>query len=109
MDKPNPLSKQLPPLPSDDKIAVLSELIRKNFQEQKRSKRYASVKHVLSMLGTGSLLIATLIAPGAARLWKEIEDERKKQAIREWKMFNVGYLRRTIERLQKQKLVEVTR
>jgi len=95
-------------LPTDDKIALLASTLEKNSKEEKRERIYASTKEVLRILAMGSLLTINMIAPGTALLWKEIDQERKRREDNEWKKFNLYYLRRTIKRLEKQKLVEIT-
>lgn len=96
-------------LPNDEKIANLASVLKEQFEKEKTKKDYASVKLVLTLLGMGSLLVMNMVAPGTAKLWKVIDEEKQRKEKEEWKKYNPYYLRRTIRRLEKQKMVEIIR
>lgn len=91
-------SKQL----SNDIAKILAKQIDKKIFEEK----YVKVKTVLTLVGVGVFLAASLAIPNlplALKPFLKNEDEYET-----WKRFNIPYLRRTLARLQKQKLVEIS-
>lgn len=90
---------------TEKQIVKLSAFLVQKLEEKKRQKRYAQVKLVLSLLGKGALLSMGFIAPKTSRLTKDLFKDEKGWNV--WKQYNTTYLRQTIRRLEKQKLVEV--
>jgi len=97
------MSKQ--PKLTEKQIAKLSAFLVQKFEEKKQQRRYAQVKLVLSILGKGILLPMIFIAPGTAKLTKDLFKNEK--GWNTWKRYNLNYLRQTIRRLKKQKLIEI--
>lgn len=96
------------PLPSDARIAELARLLTDNRKNEAIRNRYANVSRVLSFLGAGVVLSLSLfVAPTAIMLAKPFLDEKRQREQNAWKQFNPRYLRRTIARLKKQKLVTI--
>jgi len=95
------------PLPADDHIVKLAELLLKKAEKEKQDNQYASVKNVLTILGTGAFIGASFIAPGILLAAKPFMDAKREEEYESWKHFNGFYLKRTLKRLQKEKLVEV--
>jgi hypothetical protein len=95
------------PLPTDEKIVRLSELLYKTAQKEKRDNQYASVKKVLTVLGIGVGIGASVVAPGILLAVKPFMDAKREEKFESWKQFNAFYLKRTLKRLQKEKLVDV--
>jgi len=89
--------------PSEESLKEIARLLSEKFKREAREAKYASVKEVLSLLAKGSILIGGFIAPN---IWKLAKNWDKKD-FDEWKKFNPAYLRRTIRRLEKQKLVRI--
>lgn len=87
-------------------IEKLSSYLVEKFEKEKRQRRYAQVKLVLSILGKGAFLPTMFIAPGTARLSGKLFKNEK--GWDDWKKYNLNYLRQTISRLEKQKLVELS-
>jgi len=85
-------------------IRKIAALLEKKINQEKINKRYASTKEVLLLLGKGILLTFSLVAPNLAQLLKLLEEKPNQE---EWKKFNLGYLKRTLERLNRQKLIEI--
>lgn len=100
-------SKKSPPLPSNEKISAIAEILHKKFTKEEKERKYASVKQVLTLLAMGAFLTMVMIAPGIAYLGKEFLKEKNRKEENKWKKYNLFYLRRTIKRLRGQKLVEV--
>ena len=95
------------PIPSDDRIASLSAILTKNIQQEEVHRRYASIKRILTGIGIVGVIGLAFVAPTAMILAKPFLDEKKQRERDEWKHYNPSYLRRSIRRLQKQKLVEI--
>lgn len=89
----------------EELVKELVKLISTQRQRDTIEERNAKIKRVLLLLAGGTALATALIAPGTARLLKYFIPEKSEWD--EWKMFNEGYLRRTIRRLEKEKIVEV--
>jgi len=65
------------------------------------------VKEILTLLGAGTFLAASLIMPGLPMAIKPFLDERRKREENEWKKFNTWRLKQVLKRLHQQKLVDV--
>lgn len=99
---------ELLPLPSDEHIARLAGVIEKKARREELREKYAPVKHVLALLGVGAVLgLSLFVAPSAAILAKPFLDEKRRREYEAWKQYNPYYLKRTIKRLQKQKLLSI--
>lgn len=74
---------------------------------------YPTTKEILYLLGMGTLVVASIVAPGAGYIAKGImewkEEAERKQAQKEWLKFNQAALRRNIKRLQAQNVVEIVK
>lgn len=92
-------------IPDEKQLKKISSLLEKKFAAEKREKRLAPVKDVLVLLGKGALLSSVFFAPGITRAMKPLL--KKDKHWQDWKKFNPAYLRRTIKRLAKQKMVEI--
>lgn len=102
------MPQKQPPLPSDEKIAELARLLVEQKRHEVVKQRYATVSRILAFIGTGAVLSLSLfVAPTAIMLAKPFLDEKRQREQNEWKQFNPRYLRRTIARLKKQKLVTI--
>ena len=72
---------------------------------------YPSTKDILTILGIGTVVVASFLMPGlpvalgAVQKAKNKHDWEKNRKA--WKQFNVKYLKRNLKRLYEQKLVEV--
>jgi len=106
---PRPVSSPISdlPLPSDSKIRELALMLEKQMRNEKTENRYASVKKVLTILGAGAVLSMSFFIPSALLLAKPFLDKKREDEFNSWKQFNTFYLKRTIRRLQKAKLVEI--
>lgn len=72
---------------------------------------YPKVKLVLSLLGLGTFLAATILMPTLPMAVKPILDEYKRRQrekdLKEWNRFNMPRLRQTLKRLYQQKIIEI--
>ncbi|MEK7533642.1 MAG: hypothetical protein AAB542_04370 [Patescibacteria group bacterium] len=94
------------PIPSDDRIASLSRLLKDNIKAETINHRYAPIKHVLTLIGLAGVAGITFFSPGGASLGKMIFEEHRREKEKEWRQYNPWYLRRSLARLHKRKLVE---
>lgn len=93
--------------PPEEKIIQLAQLLEKQMRNEEMHEKYATVKRILSLLGAGTVLSLSLISPTALVLAKPFLDEKRRRDNNEWKQFNQRYLRATIARLRKEKLVKI--
>lgn len=96
------------PIPSEEKLGALADLLLRQMEKEKRSRGYASVKRVLTLLGMGTVISLSLfVSPTAIMFAKPFMDNKRKNDREQWKKFNPSYLKRTIARLQQEKLVKI--
>lgn len=100
------LSTTSPSTNSEKQIETLAKLLYEKTKRDKQDKVYASTKTVLSLLGMGVTIAAALIAPKAASALISTFSQGE-NPWKDWKKFNLSYLRQTLRRLQKQKMVEI--
>ena len=81
----------------------LSKQIDKKILEDQRLKS----KEILTLVGAGLFLAGSLVAPNITLLAKPLLAKQKEQEYEVWKRFNIPYLKRTLKRLEQQKLVEI--
>lgn len=67
--------------------------------------RGEKLRRILLLLAGGAGLAMILVMPGTARLFKDFIKDNS--SWKEWKKFNLGYLRRTLKKLEKQKFIEI--
>src|SRR4030042_5253644 len=94
----------LPQVP-EKQLNQIAYLLYDKFRKEQNKNQYASIKLILSYLAKGGYMAAALMMPGLTRLAPDVLGT--KQDWEKWKQFNQTYLRRSLLRLQKQKLVEV--
>lgn len=91
----------------DSLTAEISKTLAKQIDKEIFEKKYAPIKAVLTLVGTGLFLGASVIIPNLPLALKPFLDQKRKEEFETWKRFNIPYLRRTLMRLEKQKLVEL--
>ncbi len=90
----------------DRKITQLSKILSKQIDKEIFERKYAPVREVLKLVGMGAFLAMSIAIPNLPLAIKPfLKDENEFDV---WKRFNIPYLKRTIHRLEKQKLVEIT-
>lgn len=89
-----------------NKIDQLAKTLSKQIDKEIFEKKYAPAKKVLVLVGAGAFLAASFIMPNLPLVLKPFLDEKRKNEREVWKRFNIPYLKRTLSRLEKQKLVE---
>jgi len=88
-----------------EKVEELAKVLSKQIDAEIFEKKYAPVREVLKLVGTGAFLAASVAIPNLPRALKPFLDDGDE--YRAYKRFNIPYLKRTLERLEKQKLVEI--
>lgn len=97
------LELQEPPI-SQDKIDYLAKSLAKQIDKEIFEKKYAPVKEILKLVGAGAFLIGSLAFPTLPMALKPFINNPDEYEA--WKRFNIPYLKRTLKRLEEQKLVE---
>lgn len=92
---------------TNEKIEKLADLLLKEQQQKELTRRNERFKRTLLLLAKGVVLAIVLTAPKTSSVFKDFLKEGSDW--KEWKTFNINYLRRTIKRLEKQKMVEIVK
>jgi len=86
-------------------ILDISKSLARQIDKKEFEKKYASVKSILTLVGAGAFLAASLVIPNLPLALKPFLNNQKEYEV--WKRFNIPYLKRTLNRLEQQKLVEI--
>lgn len=105
--KPKLRIEDIPASIKDSILAEVSKTLTKQIDKEIFKKKYAPVKTVLTLVGAGLFLSASVIIPNLPLALKPFLDQKRNQEYEAWKRFNIPYLKRTLKRLEKQKLVEL--
>lgn len=89
-------------------IDKLARVLSKQIDTEIFERKYAPAREVLLLVGAGAFLVASVAIPNLPRALKPFLDEKRKGDLNVYKRFNIPYLKRTLERLRRQKLVEVS-
>lgn len=92
----------------NERLDYLAKILSKQIDKEIFEKKYAPAREVLKLVGAGAFLAASLVMPNLPLALKPFFDQRKRNEREVWKRFNIPYLKRTIKRLEKQKLVEIS-
>lgn len=87
-------------------IESLAKSLTRQIDKEAFEKNYAKVGDILKLVGAGVFLAASVAVPNlplALKPFLSNEDE-----YHAWKRFNIPYLKRTLLRLERQKLVEIS-
>lgn len=84
-------------------IKELSKTLSKQVAGEILAEKYAGTKEVLELVGTGAFLAASLVIPNLPKTLGPLLLNKDDPAP--WKRFNIPYLKRTLQRLEKQQLV----
>ena len=91
--------------PSSEIIDSLARVLSKQIDAETFRKKSAPVREVLKLVGAGAFLAASIAMPNLPLALKPFLTSGNE--YKAWKRFNVPYLKRTLYRLEKQKLVEI--
>lgn len=92
--------------PDKEKIGELAKILCKQIDKEIFERKYAPAREILKLVGVGAFLTAALAFPNLPRVLKPFLESENEYEV--WKRFNIPYLQRTLRRLEKQKLVEIT-
>lgn len=76
------------------------------YEQEFKDKKFFRVKNILNLIGSGVLSLTEFSPSNIIRLAKPFIQDL--EAYESWKRFNIPYLKRTIRRLEKQKVVEIS-
>jgi len=93
------------PLPDREKIDFLAKTLVRKIDHELFAKKYAPVAEVLKIIGAGLFIASSIAAPNLPKALSPYFNDKPDFEI--WKRFNIPYLKRTLERLENQKLVEI--
>ena len=93
---------------TEEEIATLCQSLLRTTNRQERAEKYAKVALVLKLVGAGAFIAASFAFPTLPRALKPFlrTDKWNNEA---WKRFNLRYLKRTLARLEREKLVEISK
>lgn len=90
----------------EDQIKKIATILLQERKQKSLDERNEKLKQILLLLAGGTALLTVLVAPQMAVLFKDFV--KSDSSWKEWKMFNTTYLRRTLRKLEKQKLIEIS-
>jgi len=93
------------PLPDPVKIDRLAATLARKIDREVFERKYAPVKEILQVIGSGALLAASFAAPNLPKALIPFYKPNRDPHV--WKRFNIPFLKRTLERLEAQKLIEI--
>jgi len=91
----------------ENKIDQLAKVLSKQIDKEIFERKYAPAKKILVLVGAGAFLAASITMPNLPLVLKPFLDQKRKNEREVWKRFNITYLKRTLSRLEGQKLVEI--
>lgn len=89
---------------SNANIEKMTYALLRQAKKQEFARTVATAREVLKIVGLGAFLAGSLIMPNLPKLLRPYLNETNDP--RPWRWFNIPYLKRTLARLEKQKLVE---
>lgn len=92
------------PLSAEIDIDHLAKVLTRQIDKETFKKKYAPVREVLKLVGAGAFLAGSVVFPTLPQVLKPFLSNSTDENA--WKRFNIRYLKRSLERLEKEKLVE---
>lgn len=92
---------------ADELTDGLARVLSKQIDREIFERKYTPVKEILKLVGIGMFVAGSLVIPNLPLALKPLLDKQRKNEYEVWKRFNIPYLKRTLHRLEKQKLVEI--
>lgn len=89
----------------ESQIKIIARILAKQIDKEIFEKKYAPVKDILKLVGAGAFLAASVAIPNLPLILKPFLINQTDYEV--WKRFNIPYLKRTLKRLEAQKLVEI--
>lgn len=95
-----PISKTL-----ESSINDIARSLSKQIDKEIFNKKHARTADVLKIVGAGAFLVASIALPNLPRILKPFMTNGEEYEV--WKRFNIPYLKRILERLEREKMVEI--
>lgn len=89
---------------SQEKTDELARILSRQIDKEIFDKKYAPAREILKLVGAGVFLAASIAMPNLPRAIKPFLINENEFEV--WKRFNISYLKRTLRRLEKEKLIE---
>jgi len=86
-------------------IQKLNDFLIKQLDKDVLDQKYVKTGDILKLVGAGLFLATSLVVPNLPKILKPLFNPSEKES---WKRFNLPYLKRTLQRLEKQKLIEIS-
>jgi len=103
--KPRKKKERLEDLPLPcSQVDYIAKTLTKQIDKEIFNKKYAKVQDVLRLVGAGAFLAASIAIPSLPQVFLPFLNTDEYEAF---KRFNFPYLKRTLKRLEEQKLVEI--
>lgn len=77
---------------------------RKDIEEKKIDPK---VKDILTLLGAGVFITASMLMPGVAVVAQQYLEKKQQEEKNEWKKFNTWRLKAMLKKMHQQKIVEI--
>lgn len=91
----------------DKKVDELARVLSKQIDREVFDRKYTPIKEILKLVGIGMFVAGSMVVPNLPLAIKPLLDKQRKEETKVWKRFNIPYLKRSLYRLEKQKLVEI--
>ena len=92
----------------DSDIKDIAKTLSRKVTTDNLKAHYSETAEVLKLVGAGAFLAAMMVMPNLPLIVKPLLKKKYQEEKDSWKRFNIPYLKRTIDRLEKQKLVTIT-
>lgn len=92
-------------LPDSTNIEKISQILAGQLKKENFENKYAKAKDVLTLVGAGVFCAASFALPNLPKALKPFL--KNPDEFETWKRFNIPYLKRTLNRLEARKLIEV--
>lgn len=96
--------EEILPIPDREKLDFLAQTLVRQIDAEVFRKKYAPVGQILKLVGAGAFIATSLAVPNLPQALKPYLSNSSEYEA--WKRFNIPYLKRTLKRLEEQKLVE---
>lgn len=97
---------KVPPI-NDESLQSIAQSLSRQIEKETFERKYAPAIDVLKLVGAGVFLAASIAVPTLPMAIKPFLNDNYDEN-KAWKKFNLPYLKRTLRRLEEQKLVETS-
>lgn len=87
------------------KVDELAKILSRQIDREIFERKSAPAREILKLVGAGAFLAASIAMPNLPRALKPFLKNENEFEV--WKRYNLPYLKRTLKRLEKQKVVEI--